>query len=69
MKNQEKVKFNPNETVYCEMKRKNRGNPFEVGVLSITKTGKTAEVMTTSGSNKTFKTSTSNLFNAIPFHF
>jgi hypothetical protein len=69
MKNQEKVKFDPNETVFCEMPRKNRGQPFEVAVLSISKTGKTAEVMIVSSSNKTFKTSTDNLFNAIAIYF
>jgi len=68
MKNQEKVKFNPLETVYCEISSKNNGNPFEVSVKEISDSGKTALVSTTSGHNLEFRTSVKNLYNAIVFN-
>ena len=59
-----KLHFDPNQTVFCEMKTKNNGHPFEVSVQSISDSGKTAVVKTNSGHNVEFSTSTKNLYNA-----
>lgn len=54
-------KLNLNKPIYCEVKKRNNGNPFEV--LVIRREGKYAVVKTTGGYNVIFKTLTENLFN------
>lgn len=59
----ENVKLNLYQPVFCEMKNRNDGYPFQVSIVSVSETEKTAIVRTQGEQKIEFSTRIVNLFN------